>query len=151
MARLSAPGSRHPKRYQDVEELLESGIDVYTAVNIQHFESQVDVVAKITGIRVQETVPDTILERADEVQVIDIPLEELNQRLQEGKVYVPEQARRAVEHYFQRATRRAARATLTLVAEDGSELQLHEARISNRGGGERVMVCIVGNPYAAQL
>ena len=77
LAHTNAPDSRHPKRYQDVEELLNHGVDVYTTVNIQHFESQVDVIAKITGVRVQETVPDSILDRADEVQVIDIPLEEL--------------------------------------------------------------------------
>ena len=85
LAHTNAPGSRHSKRYQDVEELIEKGIDVYTAMNIQHFESQVDTVAQITGIRVQETVPDTILEAADEVQVIDIPLEELTERLQGGQ------------------------------------------------------------------
>ncbi|MGA2317111.1 MAG: hypothetical protein ABSG71_12130 [Thermodesulfobacteriota bacterium] len=77
LAHTNAPDSRHPKRYQDIEELLDSGIDVYTTVNIQHFESLNDVLEKITGIRMQETLPDTFLDRADEVQVIDIPLEEL--------------------------------------------------------------------------
>ena len=101
LAHTNAPGSRHPKRYQDVEELLDSGIDVYTTVNIQHFESLNDVVEKITGIRMQETLPDTFLDRADEVQVIDIPFEELSERLKEGKVYIPKQAERAMENFFQ--------------------------------------------------
>ncbi len=152
----NAPGSRHPKRYQDVEEILESGIDVYTTINIQHFESQVDVVAQITGIRVQETVPDTILEQADEVQVIDIPLEELTQRLKEGKVYIPEQARRAMDNFFQRGNLVALRElTLTLVARKmGAEL-LNYMRAKAISGpwaaGETVMVCIGPNPYASQL
>jgi two-component system sensor histidine kinase KdpD len=156
LAHTNAPGSRHPKRYQDVEELIESGIDVYTAINIQHFESQVDVVAQITGIRMQETVPDTILEGADQVQVIDIPLEELDQRLKEGKVYVPEQARRAVANYFRRGNLVALRElTLTLVARKmGTELVNYMRAKAISGpwpAGERVMVCVGPNPYATQL
>jgi len=152
----NAPDSRHPKRYQDVEELLDAGIDVYTTINIQHFESQVDVVAKITGIRVQETVPDTILEEADEVQVIDIPLEELTQRLKEGKVYIPEQARRAMDNYFQRGNLVALRElTLTLVARKmGAELLNYMKAKAIAGpwaAGETIMVCIGANPYALQL
>jgi len=99
-AHTNAEGSRHPKRYQDIEELLENGIDVHTTVNIQHFESMNDSVAKITGVRMQETIPDTLFDRADEVQVIDIPWEELNQRLKEGKVYIPQQARHAIDNFF---------------------------------------------------
>ncbi|HUJ90876.1 MAG TPA: DUF4118 domain-containing protein [Syntrophorhabdales bacterium] len=156
LAHTNAPGSRHPKRYQDVEELLDSGIDVYTTVNIQHFESQVDVVDKITGIRMQETVPDTLLDRADEVQVIDIPLEELSQRLQEGKVYIPEQARRAVENFFQRGNLVALRElTLTLVARKmGTELLNYMKAKAISGpwaAGERLMACIGPSPYALQL
>jgi len=152
----NAPDSRHPKRYQDVEELLDAGIDVYTTINIQHFESQVDVVAQITGIRVQETVPDTVLEEADEVQVIDIPLEELTQRLKEGKVYIPEQARRAMENYFQRGNLVALRElTLTLVARKmGAELLNYMKAKAIAGpwaAGETIMVCIGANPYALQL
>ena len=96
LAHTNAPGSRHPKRYLDVEELLEAGIDVYTTLNIQHLESLNDVVAKITRIRVRETVPDSILDRADDVEVVDLTPEDLIQRLKEGKVYVPQQAERAV-------------------------------------------------------
>ena len=101
LAHTNAPDSRHPKRYQDVEELLDNGIDVYTTVNVQHFESLNDVIEKITGIRMQETLPDTFLDRADEVQVIDIPLEELFERLSEGKVYIPKQAERALQNFYQ--------------------------------------------------
>src|SRR5262249_49239957 len=101
LAHTNAPGSRHPKRFQDVEELLDAGIDVYTTVNIQHLESLNDVVAQITGVRVRETIPDRILDRADEVKLIDPPPEELLQRLRDGKVYVPEQAERALRNYFQ--------------------------------------------------
>ncbi len=89
LAHTNIEGSRHPKRYQDIEELLEQGIDVHTTVNIQHFESMNDAVAKITGVRMQETLPDTFFDRTDEVQVVDIPWEELIQRLKEGKVYFP--------------------------------------------------------------
>ena len=94
------PGSRHPKRFRDVEELLAAGIDVYTTVNIQHIESLNDVVAQITSVRVRETVPDSIIDRADDIEVIDITPDDLIQRLKEGKVYVPQTARRALDHYF---------------------------------------------------
>ena len=100
LAHTNAPGSRHPKRYLDVEELLDAGIEVWSTVNIQHLESLNDVVAQITGVRVRETVPDGILDRADEVRLIDLSPEELLQRLRDGKVYVPEQAERALEHFF---------------------------------------------------
>lgn len=92
LAHANAPGSRHEKRWQDVEELLTAGIDVYTTVNIQHFESLNDVVAQITGVKVRETVPDRLLDEAVEIRLVDIPPEDLLQRLQEGKVYIPEQA-----------------------------------------------------------
>ena len=94
------PGSRHPKRFSDVEELLDAGIDVYTTVNIQHLESLNDVVAQITGIRVRETVPDRFFERADELKLVDVTPEDLLQRLQDGKVYMPAAAERAIRNYF---------------------------------------------------
>ncbi|HET6375268.1 MAG TPA: sensor histidine kinase KdpD, partial [Methylocella sp.] len=100
LAHTNAPGSRHPKRYIDVEELLAAGIDVYTTLNIQHVESLNDIVAKITRIRVRETVPDSIIDRADDIEVVDLTPDDLITRLREGKVYVPEQAARAIEHYF---------------------------------------------------
>src|SRR5882724_4124610 len=95
LAHTNAPGSRHPKRYLDVEELLSHGIDVYTAVNIQHIESLNDVVAQITHVRVRETVPDSVFDRADAIELIDLTPDDLIQRLKEGKVYVPKQAERA--------------------------------------------------------
>jgi two-component system sensor histidine kinase KdpD len=156
LAHTNAPGSRHPKRYQDIEELLDSGIDVYTTVNIQHFESLNDVLEKITGIRMQETLPDTFLDRADEVQVIDIPLEELFERLKEGKVYIPLQARRAMENFFQRGNLVALRELmLTHVARKMDTELLNYMRAKAISGpwpaGERLMVCIAPSPYAKQL
>ena len=100
LAHTNAPGSRHPKRYLDVEELLNHGIDVYTTVNIQHIESLNDVVAQITHVRVRETVPDSVFDRADAIELVDLTPDDLIQRLKEGKVYVPKQAERALEHYF---------------------------------------------------
>ena len=101
LAHTNAPGSRHPKRYLDVQELIAAGIDVYSTLNIQHVESLNDVVARITRIRVRETVPDSILDMADDIEVIDLAPDDLIKRLREGKVYVPTQAERAVRHYFQ--------------------------------------------------
>jgi two-component system sensor histidine kinase KdpD len=156
LAHTNAPGSRHPKRHQDIEELLDSGIDVYTTVNIQHFESLNDVLEKITGIRMQETLPDTFLDRADEVQVIDIPLEELFERLKEGKVYIPKQAERAMQNFFQRGNLVALRELmLTHVAHKMDTELLNYMRAKAISGpwpaGERVMVCIAPSPYAKQL
>ena len=102
LAHTNAPGSRHPKRHHDVEELLESGIDVYTTLNVQHIESLNDVVSQITGITVRETVPDGVIDAADEIALVDLTPEELVQRLEEGKVYVPEQARFAVDRFFRK-------------------------------------------------
>ncbi len=156
LAHTNMPDSRHPKRYQDIEELLDNGIDVYTAVNIQHFESMNDVVAKITGVRMQETLPDSFLERADEVQVIDIPWEELLQRLKEGKVYIPEQARRAMDNFFQRGNLFALRELmLNLVARKVDSELLDYMRARAISGpwpvSERLLVCIAASPYAKQL
>ena len=100
LAHTNVEGSRHPKRYMDVEELLDAGIDVFSTLNIQHLESLKDVVAKITHVVVRESVPDSILDRADEVEVVDLTPEDLIQRLKEGKVYIPEQAERAIRNYF---------------------------------------------------
>src|SRR5581483_11681657 len=100
LAHTNATGSRHPKRYLDVEELLNRGIDVYSTVNIQHIESLNDVVAQITHVRVRETVPDTIFDRADAVELVDITPGDLIERLKDGKVYVPRQAERALQHFF---------------------------------------------------
>src|SRR5947209_17401019 len=100
LAHTNAPGLRHQKRWQDVEELLDAGIDVYTTVNVQHLESVNDVVQRITGVTVRETLPDSVLEQADDVELVDIAPDELLERLSEGKVYAPEQADRAVRNWF---------------------------------------------------
>jgi len=102
LAHTNAPGSRHRKRWQDVQELLGAGIDVYTTLNVQHIESLYDVVAEITGVRQRETLPDSMVDRADEIELVDLPPDDLLQRLREGKVYVPEQIGRAVEHFFRK-------------------------------------------------
>ena len=101
LAHSNAPGSRYLKRWQDVEELLEAGIDVYSTLNVQHCESENDVIAQITGITVRETVPDTFVEKADDIELVDLPPEDLLKRLQEGKVYFGEQAEKAVQNFFQ--------------------------------------------------
>ncbi|WP_147197723.1 two-component system sensor histidine kinase KdpD [Pantoea sp. CCBC3-3-1] len=100
LAHSNAPGSRHPKRWQDVKELLDAGIDVFSTVNVQHLESLNDVVSGITGIQVRETLPDPVFDQADEVILVDLPSDDLLQRLHEGKVYLGEQAERAIEHFF---------------------------------------------------
>jgi two-component system sensor histidine kinase KdpD len=156
LAHTNAPGSRHPKRYQDIEELLESGIDVYTTMNIQHFESLNDILEKITGIRMQETLPDTFLDRADEVQVIDIPLEELFERLKEGKVYIPKQAERAMQNFFQRGNLVALRELMLTHAAHKIDAELLNYMRAKAISGpwpaaERLMVCIAPSPYAKQL
>ncbi|MFI8415393.1 two-component system sensor histidine kinase KdpD [Serratia sp. NPDC078593] len=102
LAHSNAHGSRHPKRWQDVTELLDAGIDVLTTVNVQHLESLNDVVGSVTGIRVRETVPDRIFDEASEVVLVDLPPDDLRQRLNEGKVYIPGQAERAIEHFFRK-------------------------------------------------
>src|SRR5260221_4088261 len=100
LAHSNAPGNRHPKRYLDVEELITAGIDVYTTLNIQHVESLNDVVARITRIRVRETVPDSVIDQAEDIDVVDLAPDDLIRRLREGKIYVPHQAERAIRHYF---------------------------------------------------
>ncbi|MBF0424777.1 MAG: DUF4118 domain-containing protein [Magnetococcales bacterium] len=109
LAHTNAPGSRHPKRWQDIRELLATGIDVFTTINVQHIESLNDVVGRITGIRVWERVPDHVIDQADEMVLVDLPPEELLQRLRAGKVYIPQQAERAVEHFFRKGNLLALR------------------------------------------
>ena len=156
LAHTNAPGSRHPKRYLDVEELLAAGIDVYSTLNIQHVESLNDVVAQITRIRVRETVPDSILDRADDIEVVDLSPEDLIQRLREGKVYLPHQAERAVRHYFKpgnlTALRELAlRRTAQRVDEQMlSYMQQHAIR-GPWAAGERVLVCVSEDPSCAAL
>ena len=156
LAHTNAAGSRHPKRYLDVEELLSHGIDVYTAVNIQHIESLNDVVAQITHVRVRETVPDSIFDRADAIELIDLTPDDLIQRLREGKVYVPKQAERALEHYFSPGNLTALRElALRRTAERVDEQLLSHMQANAIAGpwaaGERILVCVSEDPRAAGL
>ena len=156
LAHTNAPGSRHPKRYLDVEELLSHGIDVYTAVNIQHIESLNDVVAQITHVRVRETVPDKVFDRADAIELIDLTPDDLIQRLKEGKVYVPKQAERALEHYFSPGNLTALRElALRRTAERVDEQLLTHMQANAIAGpwaaGERILVCVSEDPRAAGL
>ncbi|MBR0699827.1 sensor histidine kinase KdpD [Bradyrhizobium diazoefficiens] len=156
LAHTNAAGSRHPKRYLDVEELLSHGIDVYTAVNIQHIESLNDVVAQITHVRVRETVPDSAFDRADAIELIDLTPDDLIQRLKEGKVYVPRQAERALEHYFSPGNLTALRElALRRTAERVDEQLLTHMQANAISGpwaaGERILVCVSEDPRAAGL
>jgi two-component system sensor histidine kinase KdpD len=156
LAHTNITGSRHPKRYLDVEELLSNGIDVYTTLNIQHIESLNDVVAQITRVRVRETVPDSILDRADDIELVDITPDDLIQRLKEGKVYVPKQAERALEHFFSPANLTALRElALRRTAERVDEQLLNEMQARAISGpwaaGERLLVGVSEDPRAAGL
>src|SRR5471030_170117 len=156
LAHTNAPGCRHPKRYLDVEELLNRGIDVYTTINIQHIESLNDVVAQITHVRIRETVPDSIFDRADAVELVDLTPDDMIQRLKEGKVYFPKQAERALEHFFSPANLTALRElALRRTAERVDEQLLTEMQAHAIAGpwaaGERILVCISEDPRAAGL
>jgi two-component system sensor histidine kinase KdpD len=156
LAHTNAPGSRHAKRWQDVGELLDAGIDVYTTVNVQHLESLNDVVAQITGVLVRETVPDSILEQADEVELIDLPPDELLQRLREGKVYVPEQARRALEHFFSKGNLIALRELALRRTADRVDAQMQVYRSTHAitetwPTTERLLVSVSPSPCSVRL
>ncbi|MGD0341138.1 MAG: sensor histidine kinase KdpD, partial [Bacteroidales bacterium] len=126
LAHTNAPGSRHAKRFQDVLEILDNGINVYTTVNVQHLESRSDTVAQITGIIVRETLPDEIFENADEIEVIDLTPEELLQRFSEGKVYTPERSKEAIERFFRKGNITALREMALRIVADRVDKQLHE-------------------------
>jgi two-component system, OmpR family, sensor histidine kinase KdpD len=151
LAHTNVPGSRHPKRYLDVEELLAAGIDVYATLNIQHVESLNDVVARITRIRVRETVPDSVIDKADDIELIDLTPEDLIQRLKEGKVYVPRQAERAIAHYFAPGNLTALRElALRRTAQRVDEQMVRYMQAHAIKGpwatSERVLVCVSGDP-----
>src|SRR3954468_17256429 len=156
LAHTNAPGSRHPKRYLDVAELLAAGIDVYTAVNIQHIESLNEVVAQITHVRVRETIPDSVFDGADAIELIDLTPDDLIQRLRDGKVYVPKQAERALEHYFSPGNLTALRElALRRTADRVDEQLLNHMQANAIAGpwaaGERILVCVSEDPRAAGL
>ncbi len=156
LAHTNVPGSRHPKRYLDVEELLSRGIDVYSTLNIQHVESLNDVVAQITRIRVRETVPDSILDRADDIEIIDLTPADLIKRLEEGKVYLGNTARRAIANYFSPGNLTALRElALRRTAQRVDEQLLSHMQSHAIPGpwaaGERILVCIDDGPGARAL
>lgn len=156
LAHTNAPESTHPKRWQDVEELIAAGIDVYTTLNIQHVESLNDVVAQITRIRVRETVPDLIIDRADDIEVIDLTPDDLIARLKEGKVYVPKTATRALGHYFSPGNLTALRelALRRTAQRVDDQLLTHMQAHAIPGpwaAGERVLVCISEDPRSPGL
>jgi len=156
LAHTNAPGSRHAKRYQDVEELLESGIGVYTTLNIQHIESLNDVVYEITGVRVSETLPNRILELADEIEVVDLPPEELLQRFKEGKVYVPPKAEQAIQRFFRKGNllglrELALRYAARKVDVDMRSYMEQQGILGPWPAGSRVLVCISDSPLSERL
>ena len=156
LAHTNAPGSRHARRFQDVEELLAAGINVYTTLNVQHLESLNDVVAQITGIAVRETVPDSIFDQADELEIADLTAEDLLQRLKEGKVYVPEQAARAIDRFFRKGNLIALRELTLRRAAQRVDAQMrgymreHGIR-ETWPAGDRLLVCIGPNPASTRL
>ena len=156
LAHTNAPGTRHPKRYQDVEELLAAGIDVYTTLNVQHIESLNDVVAQITGVIIQEKIPDRVIDEASEIEVVDLTPPELLQRLREGKVYVPDMAARAIEQFFNEGNLYALRELALRRAADRVDNQML-AYMQTRSipgpwpVGEYLLVCIGPGPLAERL
>lgn len=155
-AHSNAPGSRHPKRWQDVEEILAAGIDVWTTLNVQHLESLVDVVLRITGVRQRETVPDSALSRADNIELVDITPDELRERLAEGKVYVPETARLAADNFFKpenlTALRELALRRMAQTVDDQLVAAMRERGVEGPwAAGERIVVLLAGDAMASTL
>ena len=156
LAHTNAPGSRHPKRYMDVEELLAAGIDVYSTLNIQHVESLNDVVAQITRVRIRETVPDSVLDAADDIEVVDLSPADLIQRLHEGKIYLPRTAKRAIDHFFSPGNLTALRELALRRTAQRVDQQLLSHMQSHAipgpwAAGERVLVCVSEDPRAQAL
>jgi two-component system sensor histidine kinase KdpD len=156
LAHTNAPGSRHPKRYQDVIELLDAGLNVFTTLNVQHIESRADAVRQITGAPVNETVPDSILELADEIELVDLTPEALLERLQDGKVYMGDRAATAAENFFKEANLLALRELALRFTAERMDKRLREVR--NLGGqqtvwrsGERLLVAVGPSPSSTQL
>jgi two-component system sensor histidine kinase KdpD len=156
LAHSNAPGSRHAKRWQDVEELLDAGIDVYTAMNVQHIESLNDIVGQITGVRVRETVPDRVFDEADEVELVDLPPDELLERLAEGKVYMPEAAETAVRNFFRKGNLIALRELALRRTADRVEAQMRRYRDDHAirtpwPVAERIVVAVGPGPHAERV
>lgn len=156
LAHTNAEGSRHSKRWQDVQELLEAGIDVWTTLNVQHIESLNDIVGQVTGIVVRETIPDQVFESADEIELVDLPPDDLLERLATGQVYMPEQAKRAVQSFFKRANLSALREmSLRQVASrvhtEVESARLHQTVSQPWATAERLLVCVGPSPTTARV
>ncbi|WP_257645817.1 histidine kinase [Ottowia beijingensis] len=155
LAHRNAPGSRHERRWQDVEELLNAGIDVYTTVNIQHLESLNDVVHQITGVRVSETVPDAVFERLRDIRLVDLPARELIERLNQGKVYLPEQAAQALQAFFSPSNLTALRELAMQTVAEHVDADLRETRAARGLEGisiqRHVLIAIDGRGQSEYL
>jgi two-component system sensor histidine kinase KdpD len=156
LAHTNAPGSRHAKRWQDVEELLNTGINVFTTVNIQHIESRADTVRQITGAPVHETVPDSIFELADEIELVDLTPEALRERLSEGKVYLGERAATAKENFFQESHLTALRELALRFTAERVDRQVRDRRQGDDRrvvwhSGSRLLVAVGPSPFSTQL
>jgi two-component system sensor histidine kinase KdpD len=156
LAHTNAPGSRHAHRYQDVQELLSAGIDVYTTVNVQHLESLRDVVARITGLTVHETIPDSVLDESDEIELIDLPINELLDRLEAGKVHLPEPRSQVMQKFFRRGNLTALREIALRRAADRIDAQMRDymqshAIVGPWPAGERLLVGISSSPLSERL
>lgn len=156
LAHTNIPGSRHPKRYQDVLELLEAGIDVYTSLNIQHVESRVDLVGQITGVAIRETVPDTLIDEADDIQLVDLTPDGLRERLAEGKVYLGPMARTAAENFFKEEHLTALRELALRFTAERVNRELRDVMTTRRIAGSwkttaKLLVAIGPSPYSEEL
>lgn len=156
LAHTNVMGSRHPKRWQDVLELLDAGIDVYTTLNVQHLDSLKDVVAQITGVIVRENVPDTVIERADEIELVDLSPDDLLVRLKEGKVYLPEQARHAKDHFFRKGNLLALRELALRHTAENVDAQMRRYMESEGirktwAVGDRLLVCVEPDGLSERL
>ncbi|MBA3994585.1 MAG: two-component system sensor histidine kinase KdbD [Cyanobacteria bacterium DS2.3.42] len=156
LAHTNATGSRHVKRWQDVEELLDSGIDVFTTLNVQHVESLNDLVDHITGVPVQERVPDSIIERAYDIELIDLPPDELIQRVKEGKVYMQDRALHALDNFFRKGNLIALRELALRVTADRVEAQMDQYRLSRQinepwPASEKILVCVSQSPLSSRV
>ncbi len=156
LAHTNAPGSRHVKRWQDVEELLDFGVDVFTTLNVQHVESLNDVVDQITGVPVQERVPDSIIERAYDIELIDLPPDELIERVKEGKVYLQDRALHALNNFFRKGNLIALRELALRVTADRVEAQMDQYRLSRQinepwPATEKILVCVSQSPLSSRV
>lgn len=156
LAHSNAVGCRHPKRWQDVDELLQAGIDVYSTLNVQHLESLNDDVNQVTGVQISETIPDTVFELADEIELIDLPPDDLLLRLKEGKVYIPQQAERALQNFFRKGNLIALRELSLRLTADRVDAQMQDYRDDNAirdiwQVGDCILICIGANPIAERL